>query len=289
MQLAELTLRGAVPVPDVTPAPDTKRLVLDLFERPRSSRGTGLFGWALAFAVHALVAGVALHSHRAAALAERPPVELELTRPEPPPPPLSPAPDLPAPKATATAAPVARAPHPASAPPPAARPGALHTAKDDPAEPPKPDEPLDFTHDQSVQGFGGGVVAVGGNARFGAPGAGLAPAANVPVRTGVATPAADPVLDAADLGRKPSLAEADPCRGYFPAEASVDEGEASVLVVLAKSGSVSKATLLSESPRVQGFGAAARTCLSKKRFTPALDHEGRPAATAIRVNVRFTR
>jgi len=62
-----------------------------------------------------------------------------------------------------------------------------------------------------------------------------------------------------------------------------------VLVTIAKSGAVSKVTLVSESPAGQGFGAAARTCMSRKRFTVALDREGNAAATAVRVNVRFTR
>jgi outer membrane biosynthesis protein TonB len=94
---------------------------------------------------------------------------------------------------------------------------------------------------------------------------------------------------AADLGRKPALGEADPCRGYFPSAASSDVATASVLIVVGKSGSVSKASIVSETPRAQGFGAAARSCMLSKRFTPALDRKGRPVATAIRVNVRFTR
>ena len=65
--------------------------------------------------------------------------------------------------------------------------------------------------------------------------------------------------------------------------------QTAVMVVVAKSGAVSSATVLSESPAGQGFGAAARACLLAKHFTPALDREGQLAATAVRVNIRFSR
>jgi hypothetical protein len=46
---------------------------------------------------------------------------------------------------------------------------------------------------------------------------------------------------------------------------------------------------VSEAPSGQGFGAAARTCMLGQVFEPALDRDGRPAATALNVNVKFSR
>jgi hypothetical protein len=61
------------------------------------------------------------------------------------------------------------------------------------------------------------------------------------------------------------------------------------MVTIAKSGRVSHTQLISESPAGEGFGAAARTCLAGQTFVPALDRAGNAAATAIRVNLRFSR
>jgi len=66
-------------------------------------------------------------------------------------------------------------------------------------------------------------------------------------------------------------------------------GDVAVLVTVGKSGRVSNTQLLSESPSGQGFGSAARTCLASQSFVPALDRAGNSAATAIRVNLRFSR
>jgi hypothetical protein len=141
-----------------------------------------------------------------------------------------------------------------------------------------------------VLGFGSGVVAIGGKAEVGASHAKLsaAPASTGTVGT-ASKPLGDALISASDLSRKPGLDEGDPCRGYFPSGASDDVATAAVLVTIAKSGAVEVAQLLTESPAGQGFGAAARTCMSSKRFSPGLDRAGNPARTAIRVNVRFTR
>ena len=61
------------------------------------------------------------------------------------------------------------------------------------------------------------------------------------------------------------------------------------MVTIGKSGRVANTQLLSENPRGQGFAAAARTCLASQSFVPALDRDGNAAATAIRVNLRFSR
>jgi hypothetical protein len=94
---------------------------------------------------------------------------------------------------------------------------------------------------------------------------------------------------ASDLSRKPGLGETDPCRGFFPNGATDDVATAAVMVTIGKNGAVSNVRLVSESPAGQGFGAAARTCMGGKRFSPGLDHDGNPTATAIRVNIRFMR
>jgi protein TonB len=259
--------------------------VSDVFGRAGHGRAWSLVGWSVALGGHALAVALAPVA-RAPSPPAPPPLVVELappapTPPAPPPPPAAPPEVAPPQRAAAVGE---RAPQPA-APPEPARAGALVTAKADPA--PGADEPVDFTNDPSMLGFGSGVVAIGGKAQVGAaraplPAPGVASAASSP-RPG------DGLTPASDLSRKPSLGESDPCHGYFPAGARDDTATATVLVTLAKSGAVSAVQLLSESPPAQGFGGAARACMASKRFTPGLDRDGRPAATALRVSIRFRR
>ncbi|HYP87112.1 MAG TPA: TonB family protein, partial [Polyangiaceae bacterium] len=218
-----------------------------------------------------------------------PALEVELLAPEPPPPapePLVTPPPVEEPR-VAERAPSVKA---AAAPPEPARAGALLTAKADPAPSPAAEEPVDFTNDPSVLGFGSGVVAVGGKALVGAAAARSSPAPASTGTNGLAPrQTGEQLTPASDLSRKPGLGESDPCRGYFPSAATDDVATAAVMVTIGKSGAVSSVRLLSESPPQQGFGAAARTCMSSKRFSPGLDQNGNPTATAIRVNIRFTR
>jgi TonB family protein len=107
-----------------------------------------------------------------------------------------------------------------------------------------------------------------------------------PVR---APAAGDGLTAAADLSQKPRLREADPCRGFFPSAARDDVAVATVRLVIGKSGKVSSANVVSESPVGQGFGEAARRCMLDQMFVPALDREGNGAATALNVNVKFSR
>ncbi|HVY25531.1 MAG TPA: hypothetical protein VHB79_03240 [Polyangiaceae bacterium] len=265
--------------------PAESALGAQLFANARSSRGAAALGWGIALLAHVAVASWAVGERHAASRAPAP-LEVELAAPEP----LPPAPPTPAPPATAPAehapAPVAKA---AAAAPAAAHVGALLTAKSDPTSTPGADEPVDFTNDPSLIGFGSGVVAIGGKAEHGVTGAKAGPA--VP-STGVGSapkPSGDELVAASDLSRKPGLGENDPCRGYFPAGANDDVATAAVMVTIAKSGSVTNVQLLSETPPKQGFGAAARTCMAGKHFSPGLDRDGKPAATAIRVNIRFLR
>jgi hypothetical protein len=256
--------------------------VTELFQRAGPRRSLRHIAWGVALLVHASVAAVAIEESRAAAAQSRP-LEVELA-PEPPPAPVpQPEPKLEEPLQRA---PVAR---PAAASPPEpARAAALVTAKEDLTPAPNAEAPVDFTHDPSALGFGSGVVAIGGTARVGLKHAQLGPAASA-APAAAPRPVGDALTAASDLSRKPSLGESDPCRGFFPSAASDDVATAAVMVTIARSGAVSAVQLLSESPAKQGFGGAARACMSGKRFSPGLDRDGRPTATQVRVNVRFSR
>jgi TonB family protein len=91
------------------------------------------------------------------------------------------------------------------------------------------------------------------------------------------------------LSQSPKLRFADPCRGFFPSSAHDDVATALVRLVIDPQGVVSNATVLSESPSGQGFGAAARACMLEQRLSPALNRQGRAVATAVNVNVHFSR
>jgi len=266
------------------PAP-LRDFVAELFERAPRRRSLSALGWLAAIGGHLLLAGFALQEHRPARPAPAP-LEVDLAPPEPPAPP--PAPTPPPKPEESTPAPAAAAKI-AAAPPAPAHVGALVTAKADPAPSPAHEEPVDFTNDPGALGFGSGVVAIGGKAEVGVKQAALAPAAGVGTGGAVKGPVGDALTPVSDLSRKPSLGESDPCRGYFPRDASDDVASAAVMVTIGKNGSVSAVQLLSESPPKQGFGAAARACMASKRFSPGLTQDGKPAATAIRVNIRFTR
>jgi hypothetical protein len=257
--------------------------VTELFARAPRRRGLSVLGWAAAIGAHLLLAGLALGERRPVPPAPAP-LEVDLAPPAPPPvasPVPKPEERAPEPAATAVKA-MAASPAPAHV-------GALVTAKADPAPSPVHEEPVDFTNDPGALGFGSGVVAIGGKADVGVKHAVVSSTPGTGASGAVKGPVGDALTPVADLSRKPSLGESDPCRGYFPTGASDDVANASVMVTIGKSGAVSSVQLLAESPPRQGFGAAARTCMSRKRFSPGLTHDGKPAATAIRVNIRFAR
>jgi len=215
-----------------------------------------------------------------------PPVEVEIALREPPPPPPPPAPAA-EPAAPPPAAPPVARPVVAKAapPPPAAAAPAVMTAA--PAAPEaQTAEPFDFTSDPRSTSFSSGVVAVGGTARHGLAGAQLGGNAAEP------RPAAargDGLTAASDLSQSPRLRRADPCHGFFPKSARDDIASAVVRVVVDTEGVATQVNVVSETPPGQGFGAAARTCMLEQSFVPALNREGRAAATAVNVNVRFRR
>ncbi len=262
-------------------------LAAELFGRAAGGRGLVVAAWVLALGSHAAAAAL-FASHHGEASIERtpPPVDVEFVTPLEPPPPPPPTPEEARPEPVKAVA----ANRPAAAPPPAARAGALHSALPEAAPAQQAEEAVDFTTDPNGKSYGGGVVAVGGTAALGAAGARVGPAlGTAPSAQPTARPGGDGLTPAWNLSRKPRLPGSDPCRGFFPGAAQDDVGDVAVLVTIGKSGRVSSTQLLSENPRGQGFGAAARTCLASQSFVPALDRDGNAAATAIRVNLRFTR
>lgn len=269
--------------PTITPFAGLDGLVGQLFARAPRRRSAALAGWVLALGAHAAAATLFANQHSPAVIERQAvPVDVEFVTPPPPP-------ALPEPEAPPADAPAVRA-SALPAPPAAARAGALHLAKADAAPPPQSDAAVDFTNDPSNASYGGGVVAVGGTAAFGAPGARVAAqGGHAPLAPVASRPALDALTPASDLSRKPQLPGTDPCRGFFPNGAQDDAGNVVVIVTINKAGQVTNTQLLSESPSQQGFGVAARTCLSNRRFVPALDRAGNSAATAVRVNLRFSR
>jgi protein TonB len=243
---------------------------------------------ALALVVAAtLHLGVAIHvarAHHRMPAPLTPVTEIELAPPPPPPapvpeaePPLRPA-DAPAPAA------------PRSAPPAAARAGALLTRKDD--APPKPTdpEPVDFVTDPNGTSYGSGVVARGGTADHGAPGAvaGVPSAPAVAQRASAPAPG-DAITPASDLSRAARLTVSNPCRGLYPNEASNDSGDVSLSLVVAATGQIRIVSILSESPPGQGFGRAARACMLAHRMDPAIDKTGAAVTSVASVIVHFSR
>jgi outer membrane biosynthesis protein TonB len=260
-------------------------VVVELARLAEPHRDRLLIAAVVAFAAHA---GLGLYAagREPTAAVPPPPVEVELAFREPPPPapeplkePEPPKPEPP-PKAEAPRLIAKLAP-----PPPAARAGAVLTALPDPTPAPTAAEPFDFTSDPNSHVYGSGVVAVGGTATHGLAGARVGGTGTAPVRP----VAGDGLTAASDLSQKPRLREADPCRGFFPDTARDDVAVVSVRVVIGKSGGVSNASVVSESPAGQGFGAAARRCMLDQVFLPALDKSGNSAATALNVNVKFSR
>jgi periplasmic protein TonB len=235
-----------------------------------------------------LVAALAHASLVAVAFVQEPPApklvtvtEVELQKPAassplPPPPP-----PLPEPPREA-AAPVARAPraHAAKAPAPAPAAAAPLRTIDDAVK--TADEPVRFVTDPNGTAFGYGTVARGGTGT-GAPGAQLPAGPELPL-SGAGGHGTAP-----ELSRPPSLAEVDPCRGFFPARAQADRGEVLLKVRLESDGKVRSVAIAREVPGAQGFGFAARDCLMSKRFSPALDKAGRPVAVVSPVTIRFSR
>ena len=202
-------------------------------------------------------------------------VELQPLATPPPPPPPPPPPEDPRP--TAAAAKPARAPTRRAPDPPVARAGKVLTL---PEETPAPadEEPVRFVSDPNGRSYGTGIVARGGLADHGIGSAKLEPP---PTAAEVTTPADR-------LRREPRLI-GDGCRGFYPDSARPNQGMVMLVATVSAGGAISRLVVESETPPGEGFANAARTCLAKRRFEPALDERGLPAAARTRINLRFSR
>jgi protein TonB len=93
-----------------------------------------------------------------------------------------------------------------------------------------------------------------------------------------------------DLSRAPELLGGDSWSCPFPAEADdagVDYAVVKLRVSVGIAGELQGVSLVSDPGN--GFGREARRCAATKRFKPGLDRDGKPAARAFVVNVRFER
>jgi hypothetical protein len=287
---------------------------------PREVALEGLFGFAErrgtfvrtaafmgAVGLHALAAFAYRGEHREPRV-EAPPLEIEMTStaPSTPPPPPEQEIDTPEPEPTTVKSPVAPKP-PANAlesdklppkattkAPAAAKAGNLLTAPDD-AHESGGEEPVSFVTDPNGSSYGSGVVAKGGTADVGLPGAKVGGVVTTgktlanPGTTFVAPPAAPTIVPAANLSRMPKLEEANACKGFFPSGADDDSADATLVVVIKPDGGVSSASVVLETPKGQGFGNAARTCLLSKRFVPGLDKSGTAVLSSTTIRVHFNR
>jgi outer membrane biosynthesis protein TonB len=233
-----------------------------------------------------LVAASCAHLVLASLLAEPSPpelpipvteVELEPPKELPPAPPASPKPP---PSAAETPPPAKARTRRAPDPPAPARAGALLTAIETPEA--KEDEPVRFVSDPNGRGYGTGIVARGGTAERGESSSVLRPEAPPRAATGFRITPAD------QLRRQPVLL-GDSCRGYFPDHAQQDQGLVSIIATVQSSGAIARLEIESETPDGEGFASAARACLARRRFVPALDERGEPTGARTRINLRFTR
>jgi hypothetical protein len=172
--------------------------------------------------------------------------------------------------------------------------GNLLAQKADPNDPKTKDDPYTFETDPDGKEFAGGTSQIGGGDKPGAPGA---VASGAPGGTGtgeakkgpLSAPPPPPPAPTVDKSKPPTLNEPNACKGFFPADADDDAATVQVLITVQPNGAVTTASVLSEDPKGQGFGKAARTCLLSKKFNPGLDKTGNAAVSTTTVNLRFVR
>ncbi|MEO7093092.1 MAG: hypothetical protein ABI175_07575 [Polyangiales bacterium] len=286
---------------------------------PREAALEGLFGFAerrgTAVRTVAILGAIGLHALAAFAYRgehpvvrdERPPLEIEMAPlPAPPaPPPPEHELETPEPEPTTVKSPIApkspantletgkELPKPTTKAPAAAKAGNLLVAKDDGAKS-TGDEPVSFVTDPNGTSYGSGVVAKGGTADVGLPGAkvgGVVTTGKTLAAPGTpfVAPTGPTIVPAANLSRMPKLEEANACKGFFPGSADDDSADTTLVVVIKPDGGVSSAAVVAETPKWQGFGNAARTCLLSKRFVPGLDKAGTAVLSSTTIRVHFSR
>jgi protein TonB len=211
----------------------------------------------------------------------------EVQVPEAPPPP--PPPEIEPPEPEPPPQRVARVTEPVERPaPPAAEAGKLIATEAD------PNEPLDLTNMPWVVGnaesFAGGVTSSKGSSKR--PGSSTAVASGVSggrgtsVRPAVVKNLSKPAMPAISIDVMKTCG--------FPPEADaeqVDSATVQIVVKVAADGSMKSVSVVSESPPGVGFGQRTKTCaMSRLRFHPGLNAEGRPVPSASPpITVRFTR
>jgi protein TonB len=202
--------------------------------------------------------------------------EIEVTKEEPPPPP----PVEPEVKPEPAAPALHHAHEPAPAPAQAAK---VLTQE------PNPDEPVDLTGNTIVQGnaesYAGGFTSANGKSANAVH--------NVPAPTGVpagtGTPQAAVGAAGPDRSRRASVGETQ-WNCPFPPEADtaqIDEAYVLLQVDVSADGTPSDVRVVTDPGN--GFGREARPCAMRRRYSPALDHDGTPIASTIKVRVSFTR
>jgi protein TonB len=210
-------------------------------------------------------------------------LEYEIEPPPPPPPP------EPEPEKPPEPEPPKEAPPPKAAPAPATPPAAAQAAKVLTADP-DPDAPVDLTGDGFVQGTGdtyaGGVTTTAGTSKSAVrdvKATGSAEAAPA-TRTG-------PGTGGVDLSRKAALLGGNSWdRCGFPAEADIEQinsARVTLVVTVDADGHASSATV-SQDPGY-GFGALAKRCALRERYSPALNRAGEPVTATQTIIINFRR
>jgi outer membrane biosynthesis protein TonB len=192
----------------------------------------------------------------------------------PPPPP----PEVPPPEPSTQPRAVAAA----ATPPPPAQAAAVLTQKE------APNAPADLTDSMVVgtaETYVGGSTSAGGTTRRT-----LAVAGTAARGGGGVVPAAAKETSGPDRSKGARLAEGGSWNCPFPSEADtaqIDHAVVTLRIAVAPDGSPLTVTVTADPGN--GFGREASACAMRKRFSPALDHGGRPIAGSSLVNVRFDR
>jgi protein TonB len=214
------------------------------------------------------------------------PYELEIEPPPPPPPP-QPEPETPAPPEPAPPTPPPpKAVQPQPAPPAAAaEAGKVLTAE------PDPDEPVDLRDNTFIQGAGdtyaGGVTSSTGTSKAAvrdvkATGSGEG--------TGSGSPKGVPGGTGPDLSSaaRPVSGSWDHCG--FPQEAEVEQvnqAKVSIAVTISADGRAQTVSVMQDPG--YGFGALAKRCALRERFTPAKNRLGEAVAATQVISINFFR
>ena len=298
-------------VPPPAPAHEPFARVFSFGESRRGALFTALFTL-MALSIHtgAVAGALVVRDYIKAHTTYEPPqeiVDVDISNVKEDPPPPAPAvtapppPPEPPPVPTADVAASPKAPDDSQTKDPPAAPlgqlGANLLATDvDKNDPSTKDDPYVFSTDPDGKEFSGGTSGVGGGPLPGVPGGKAygvpgGTGSGIPAQGALATAPPPPPPPAVNLSKKAGFAGSpSACQGFFPAEADDDAGSVQLLVMVSASGEVSTASVMSENPKGQGFGRAARSCvLGKKLYSPALDAGGNAVGTQTTLNIAFTR